>query len=162
MKKNSKKIGDEGEKFVAEYLRNKGFLTEIHPRTFRLLHLPGGKVIQISKDNDFYNLFDIKAECDGYMLYIQVKVEKSKANTSSAQKNIDVYFPYEFPYQRIQTWMLWKEWINTDENKRKHKEYKYIIQERRGFSNSLWTYEGNKYKKGNWVLVNANDINSNF
>ena len=155
MKNSSRKTGDDAEKFVAETIRNSfNFLVEIHPRTFRLLHL-GGKVIQVSQDNDYYNLFDIKAEGPECMIYIQVKVEELKANASRAQKDIDTYYPYEFPYQRIQTWQLWKEWVKSEKGRRR-KEYRYRIQERKGFSDTFW--KGTEIRKGNWVEVEIKQL----
>ena len=147
---STRKVGDDGEQFVADLFRKNGFIVEVHPRTFRTLYLHGKKM-QISKDNDYHNVFDVKAERSDCMVYAQVKVEEKKSNTSLAQKHIDVYFPYEFPYQKIQTWMLWKEWVAEP---RRHKEFRYIIQERQGFTDKTWTYEGNPYKKGNWKTMN--------
>lgn len=145
---NTRKKGDEGEKYVADLLRKHGFVVEVHPRTFRRLYLHG-KPMQISKDNDYHNLFDVKAEGAEYMIYAQVKVEKTKSNTSSAQRLIDLIYPYEFPYQRIQTWMLRKEWTGPP----RHKEFRHTIQERHGFTDKTWQYEGKVYKKGRWETI---------
>ena len=84
------------------------------------------------------------------MIYIQVKVEEEKNNVSKAQKDIDTYYPYEFPYQRIQTWQVWKEWVKPEKGRRR-KEYRYRIQERKDFSDSCW--KGTEIRKGNWVDV---------
>ena len=148
-KSNSRKTGDDAEKFVAEVMKASGFVAEIHPRTFRIIYIHG-KPIQVSKDNDYHNLFDVKAEGPEYMIYIQVKVEEEKSNVSTAQKDIDTYYPYEFPYQRIQTWQIWKEWVKPEKGRRR-KEYRYRIQERKGFSDSCW--KGTEIGKGNWVDV---------
>ena len=157
MKNNSRKTGDDAEKFVAEIVRKvTKFLVEIHPRTFRVLHI-GGKVIQVSQDNDYHNLFDEKAEGPEYMIYIQVKVEEEKSNVSKAQKDIDTYYPYEFPYQRIQTWQVWKEWVKPEKGRRR-KEYRYRIQERKGFSDTFW--KGTEIRKGNWVDVELSSLGS--
>ena len=82
-----KQIGDLAEKAVAEALRKRGYIAEIHPRTFRLIHI-AQKLIQISQDNDYHNCFDIKAEGEYNMIYVQVKTNKtdiSKAPLSTYQ-----------------------------------------------------------------------------
>ena len=152
-KSNSRKTGDDAEKFVAEIMKASGFVVEIHPITFRIIYFHG-KPIQVSKDNDYHNLFDVKAEASGHMIYAQVKVEIEKANVSRSQRGIDTYYPYEFPYQRIQTWQVWKEWVKPEKGRRR-KEYRYRIQERKGFSNIFW--KGTEVRKGNWVDVNLGD-----
>lgn len=149
---NSKQKGNAGEKFVAEKLKELGFLTETHPRTFRIIHV-NGRQIQVSQDNDYYNLFDVKAEKQEYMIYAQVKVEKEKIHTSTAQKDIDRLFPYEFAYQSIQTWQLWKEWVPKP---RRHTEFFFRIQERRGFTDRFWGKT--EIRKGNWVEINLEEF----
>ena len=49
---NKKAIGDTAEHFVADYLSNLGYKCEIHPRTYKVIHLKGGKSIVVSSDND--------------------------------------------------------------------------------------------------------------
>ena len=155
---SNRKAGDEAEKFVAfDVLLPLKFLVEIHPRTFRLIHFARNKTIQISQDNDYYNLFDIKAERHDFMIYVQVKYEERKNHASEAQKSIDVAYPYEFPYQRLQTWQVWKEWVKPEKGRR-HKEYRYRIQERRGFTKKTWKDEGVLYPKGNWVDVQIAEL----
>ena len=143
----NKQKGDEAEQFVAEKMREKYPLVEVHPRTFRLLYI-NGRQIQVSKDNDYHNLFDTKAEGHDGMIYAQVKVEDEKANVSNAQKDIDRDYPYEFPYQKIQTWQVWKEWVKKP---RRHKEFRFRIQERQGFTDKFWGKS--EIRKGNWVDV---------
>ena len=143
----NKQKGDEAEQFVAEKMREKYPLVEVHPRTFRLLYI-NGRQIQVSKDNDYHNLFDTKAEGHDGMIYAQVKVEDEKANVSNAQKLIDRDYPYEFPYQRIQTWQVWKEWVKEP---RRHKEFRFRIQERQGVTHKFWGKSG--IRKGKWVDV---------
>ena len=149
---NTKQKGDEGEKFVLEMFVSLNFLTELHPRTFRLIFV-NGRQIQVSQDNDYHNHFDVKAERWDFMVYAQVKFETAKMNTSTAQKLIDKDYPYEFPYQRIQTWQVWKEWVSVP---RKHKEFQFRIQERRGFLNEFW--RGTNIKKGNWVEIGVDEL----
>ena len=86
-KKSSKKIGDEAEEFVASVLEIIHFNVEIHSRTFRIIYLKG-KQIQGSKDNDYYNLFDIKAEGPLFMIYAQVKFEEEKNHVSKDFRKI--------------------------------------------------------------------------
>lgn len=150
--KSKKSTGDEGEKFVFNTFVSLDFLTELHPRTFRLLFVDG-KRIQVSQDNDYHHLFDIKAERLDFMVYAQVKFETVKMNTTTAQKLIDRDYPYEFPYQRIQTWQVWKEWVSTP---RRHKEFKFKIWERRGFLNTFWSRTN--IKKGNWVEIEVDEL----
>ena len=154
MDKTRKKKGDEAEKFVAGILKERGYMVEIHPRTFRIIYIHG-KPIQVSKDNDYYNLFDVKAEASDHMIYAQVKFENEKANVSTAQKDIDRDFPYEFGYQKIQTWQVWDEWIKPEKG-RKHKEFRYRIQERRGFTDKFW--RNTERKKGNWITVDIDSL----
>lgn len=136
---------------MADFLRKNGFVVEVHPRTFRTLYLHG-KRMQVSKDNDYHTVFDVKAEKSEFMVYAQVKIDKygNKHNVSTAQKHIDIYFPHEFPYQRIQTWMLWKGGVAEP---RRHKEFQFIVQERHGFTDKTWQYEGKVYKKGRWETI---------
>ena len=70
---NKKAIGDAAEQFVADYLTSLGYKCEIHPRTYKVLHLKGGKSIVVSSDNDYHNAFDVKAEGPHDMIYAQVK-----------------------------------------------------------------------------------------
>ena len=162
----SKQTGNEGEKYVANYLSSLGYITEIHPRTSRpVLNKNGdpvyvnGRPLRISSDNDYHNVFDVKAERIDGMLYVQSKVDKTdkKTNMSTAQKDIDHDYPYEFPYQRLQTWQLWKEWVKPEKG-RKHKEFKFRIQERQGFTNKKWKKDGETFPKGNWVEIDPSDL----
>ena len=101
---------------------------EIHPRTYKILHLPNGKTIVVSSDNDYYNSFDVKAEGPYYMIYAQVKYMPGPTVTSGhisqAMKHIDRNYPYDFPYQRIQIWQVWRYWIKTP---RRHKEFGFRV-----------------------------------
>ena len=144
-----KQKGDEAEQFVAMKMKEKYPLVEVHPRTFRLLYI-NGRQIQVSKDNDYHNLFDTKAEGPEGMIYAQVKFEEDeeKHHLSDAQRNIDRDYPYEFPYQKIQTWQVWKEWVREP---RRHKELRFRIQERQGFTDNFWGKS--EIRKGKWVDV---------
>jgi len=161
---STRKKGDEGEKFVADYLSQLGFITEIHPRTSRPVIGKNGKPIyhngiplRISSDNDYFNVFDLYGLRNDYMIFVQVKVrtDGTKDNMSSAQKKIDLLYSYEFPYQKIQVWQLWKEW---SQEGRKHKEFKIRIQERRGFSDKFWIADGVKIKKGIWIDIDPIEL----
>ena len=70
---NKKAIGDTAEHFVSDYLSNLGYKCEIHPRTYKIIHLKEGKTIVVSSDNDYHNSFDVKAEGPDCMIYAQVK-----------------------------------------------------------------------------------------
>ena len=144
---SNKEKGDEAEQFVATTMREKYPLVEVHPRTYRPIYI-NGKRILVSKDNDYHTLFDNKAEGPQGMLYAQVKLEDEKTNISTAQKKIDEYFPYEFTYMKIQTWQVWKEWVKEPH---RHKEFRFRIQERQGFTNKYWNKS--TIRKGNWVDV---------
>ena len=72
-KMNKKSVGDTAEHFVSDYLTSLGYKCEIHPRTYKVIHLKGGKTIVVSSDNDYHNAFDVKAEGKSYMIYSQVK-----------------------------------------------------------------------------------------
>ena len=130
---NKKALGDSGEQFVSDFLSHYKYNCEIHPRTYKILHLPNGKTIVVSSDNDYYNSFDVKAEGPYYMIYAQVKYMPGPTVTSGhisqAMKNIDRNYPYDFPYQKIQVWMVWKEWVKNG-NERRHKEWFFRVWER--------------------------------
>ena len=136
---NKRELGDEGEHFVADYLSQRHYATEIHPRTFKVLHIKG-KTIVVSQDNDYHNSFDVKAECPYHMIYAQVKMMPSgivsSGNISAAMKKIDRDYPYNFLYQRIQVWGVWKEWVPKP---RRHKEFRFRVWERHMQADSfLW------------------------
>ncbi len=102
--KSKREKGDEGEKFVADYLRNIGFVVQIHPRTFRIIYIKG-KPIQISADNDYHSCFDLLAEGLEKMIYIQVKATQDRKITrdiARAKANIEKNYIYTFPYVRVQ------------------------------------------------------------
>ena len=122
----TKQIGDLAEKAVAEALRKQGYIAEIHPRTFRLIHT-GKKLIQISQDNDYHNCFDVKAEGEKDMIYAQVKV--GPKNIAAAKHKIDKLYPYNFPYLRIQIWQAERVWVAKP---RRHKEFTFRVWVRRG------------------------------
>ena len=128
---NKKALGDSGEQFVSDFLSHHKYNCEIHPRTYKILHLPNGKTIVVSSDNDYYNSFDVKAEGPYHMIYAQVKYMPSatisSGHISQAMKNIDRNYPYDFPYQKIQVWMVWKQWVKEP---RRHKEFKFRVWER--------------------------------
>lgn len=122
-----RQIGDMAEKAVAEALRKQGYIVEIHPRTFRLIHIGKLKTIQISQDNDYHNCFDIKAEGEQGMIYVQVKTNKT--DISRARHKIDKLYPHDFPYQKIQVWHAVRSWVP---HPRRHKEFTFRVWERRG------------------------------
>jgi len=131
---NSRKKGDDAEQFVADYLRKLGFVVEIHPRTFRFIRTKAGRMIQISQDNDYHNVFDVKAEGTESMIYAQVKLMPdgtvSNGNISQARKKIDSNYPFTFFYIRVQVWQVWQEWVAKPH---RHKEYKCRVWERHGY-----------------------------
>ncbi len=128
---NKKAAGDEAEHFVADYLTAYGYKCEIHPRTYKVIHLKGGKTIVVSSDNDYHNSFDVKAEGPDCMIYAQVKFMPdgtvSSGHISTAKETIDKNYPYDFTYQRIQVWQVWKEWVKVPN---RHKEFKFRVWER--------------------------------
>ena len=161
---STKHLGNEGEKFVADYLSSLKYIVEIHPRTSRpVVKKDGspvfvnGRPLRISADNDYHNNFDLKAERIDGMIYVQSKVEPAKNNVSQAQKNIDHDYPHQFPYQRIQTWQLWKEWVKPEKGRRQ-KEFRFRIQERHGFGSKTWKMDGETFPKGNWVEIDPSGL----
>ena len=128
---NKREKGDSAEQFVADYLSSLGYKCEIHPRTYKVIHLKGGKSIVVSSDNDYHNSFDVKAEGPDYMIYAQVKFMPdgtvSSGHISNAKETIDKNYPYDFAYQRIQVWQVWKEWVKKP---RRHKEFGFRVWER--------------------------------
>ena len=130
-----KQKGDLGEQFVSSCLDKIGYITEIHPRTYRTVYLKGGKKILVSLDNDYHNSFDVKGEREDGMIYAQVKWFTSgtvnSGHISDARRKINKNYPYFFPYQRLQVWMVWKEWVSTP-GQRRHKEWNFRVWQRFG------------------------------
>ena len=130
--KSKKQKGDDGEKFVASVLQIIHYVTEIHPRTYKSLFIKGKRIL-VSQDNDYHNSFDVKGERYDGMLYSQVKWYPSgtinSGNIADAKRTIDRNYPYYFPYQRIQIWMVWKEWVKNG-NERRHEEWFFRVWER--------------------------------
>ena len=128
-----KQKGDLGEQFVSSCLDKIGYITEIHPRTYRTVYLKGGKKILVSLDNDYHNSFDVKGEREDGMIYAQVKWFTSgtvnSGHISDARRKINKNYPYFFPYQRLQVWMVWKEWASTP-GQRRHKEWNFRVWQR--------------------------------
>lgn len=79
---NTKKKGTSIEKQVKEILEKQGFVVMNSPRTMR--PIGGGKYV--SKDCDYFNLFDIVAKNCGWTRWIQVK--STPSGVSSAKKPI--------------------------------------------------------------------------
>ena len=130
-----KQKGDLGEQFVSSCLDKIGYITEIHPRTYRTVYLKGGKKILVSLDNDYHNSFDVKGEREDGMIYAQVKWFTSgtvnSGHISDARRKINKNYPYFFPYQRLQVWMVWEEWVSTP-GQRRHKEWNFRVWQRFG------------------------------
>ena len=130
-----KQTGDLGEQFVSRCLDKIGYITEIHPRTYRTVYLKGGKKILVSLDNHYHNSFDVKGEREDGMIYAQVKWFTSgtvnSGHISDARRKINKNYPYFFPYQRLQVWMVWKEWVSTP-GQRRHKEWNFRVWQRFG------------------------------
>jgi hypothetical protein len=154
---NKKAIGDAAEKFVADYLSNLGYKCEIHPRTHKVVHLPHNKTIVVSQDNDYHNSFDVKAEGPDCMIYAQVKFMPdgtvSSGHISHAKRNIDKNYPYNFTYQKIQVWMVWKEWVKEPH---RHREFKVRVWERRGYDEKV--VSGIHKIVGRWEEINLNEL----
>ena len=154
---NKKAIGDTAEHFVADYLSRFGYKCEIHPRTHKVLHLKGGKTIVVSQDNDYHNAFDVKAEGPDCMIYAQVKFMPdgtvSSGHISHAKRNIDKNYPYNFTYQKIQVWMVWKEWVKEPH---RHREFKVRVWERRGYDEKV--VSGIHKIVGRWEEINLNEL----
>ena len=153
---NRKQKGDKAEHFVAEYLASLGYVVEIHPRTFRPVRIRGGRTVMVSKDNDYHNAFDVKAEGTTAMIYAQVKYmpdgTASNGNIAGARRTVDREYPHDFPYVRPQVWLVWQTWVKPEKGRR-HKEFKFRIQERVGFSPMTWKKGGETFPKGNWIEV---------
>ena len=131
--KSNKQKGDEGEKFAYSVMTTIRYITEIHPRTFRPVYLPNGKKIMVAQDNDYHNSFDLKGERYDGMLYSQVKWMSSgetvRSDVKKARDKIDQNYPYYFSYQKIQVWMVWRDWVKNG-NERRHKEWFLRVWER--------------------------------
>ena len=162
---NRKQKGDKAEHFVAEYLANLAFVVEIHPRTFRPVRIKGGRTVMVSKDNDYHNAFDIKAEGIAGMIYAQVKYmpdgTASSGHIAGARRTIDCEYPYDFSYIRPQVWLVWETWVKPEKGRR-HKEVRFRIQERHGFGSKMWKKDGELFPKGNWVELEMEGGKSNY
>lgn len=154
---NKKAIGDTAEHFVADYLSHLGYKCEIHPRTYKVIHLKGGKNIVVSSDNDYHNSFDVKAEGPDCMIYAQVKFMPdgtvSSGHISDAKDTINRNYPYNFAYQRIQVWQVWKEWVKEPH---RHREFKVRVWERRGYDEKV--VSGIHKIVGRWEEINLNEL----
>jgi hypothetical protein len=151
-----KQKGDLGEQFVSSTLEKIGYITETHPRTHRVIYLKGGKQVMISQDNDYHNSFDVKAEGQECMIYAQVKWFKSgtvnSGHISDARRKINKNYPYFFPYQRLQVWMVWKEWASTP-GQRRHKEWNFRVWQR----GEPIEYNENGYHFFKWIWKEITD-----
>ncbi len=150
---NTRKVGDDGEAFVASYLHDMdGRVVEIHPRTYRTLYIDGVPR-QVSSDNDYHTCFDIKAEGPLDMIYAQVKVMPdstvSSGHIADAKDKVDRAFPFSFPYLRIQVWQVWKEWVSRP-GEHRHKEFRFRVWQRMGLANPV---RKNGKRHGVWVEV---------
>jgi len=87
-KKSNKAKGDKAEKEVQEHFIEKGFITMRSPRTMKIIS-PGR---YISKDNDYFNLYDICAKSiTGFTVWIQVKVNQIRSTRKKIQEFHDKY-----------------------------------------------------------------------
>ena len=154
--KSNKQKGDEGEKFAYSVMTTIRYITEIHPRTFRPVYLPNGKKIMVAQDNDYHNSFDLKGEREDGMLYSQVKWHPSGSinggHIADAKRTIDRNYPYYFPYQKIQIWMVWKEWVKRP-GERRHKEFFFRVWQR----GEPIEYNENGYHFFKWIWKEITD-----
>ena len=83
--------------------------------------------------HSYHNSFDLKGEREDGMLYSQVKWYTSGSisggHIADAKRTIDRNYPYYFPYQKIQIWMVWKEWVKRP-GERRHKEFFFRVWQR--------------------------------
>ena len=153
--KSTNQKGDEAEKFAKEVLETLEYVTEIHPRTHKVIFV-NGKRILISKDNDYHNSFDLKGEREDSMIYAQVKLYQSGKITgghiADARDKIDKNYPYNFPYQRIQIWMVWQEWVKRP-GERRHKEFFFRVWQR----GEPIEYNENGYHFFKWIWKEITD-----
>lgn len=102
----TRKKGDENENFVIELLTGMNWLCELHPRTFR----PIGNGRYASMDNDYHRAFDIKAESQVKLLYVQVTVNTSDAIAHRIAK-IGKNYRVRPDYVRIALFAIEKIWV---------------------------------------------------
>ncbi len=154
--KSNKQKGDEGEKFAYSVMTTIRYITEIHPRTFRPVYLPNGKKIMVAQDNDYHNSFDLKGERYDGMLYSQVKWMSSgetvRSDVKKARDKIDQNYPYYFSYQKIQVWMVWRDWVKNG-NERRHKEWFFRVWQR----GEPIEYNENGYHFFKWIWKEITD-----
>jgi hypothetical protein len=122
MPKTSKDKGTEAEKYASNWMASKGYLVEIHPRTSTFTGH-----IWISRDNDFFNLFDLNCERDTDGAYVQVKYSSRGSSVdngavSEAMQKIDSNYPIMNPNRHILIFLVWKEWVQMP-GQRRHKEF---------------------------------------
>jgi hypothetical protein len=77
---NSRQKGNAAELKIKKYLEEREWLVMKSPRTQSLVFI-GNKRKYISKDNDFFNLFDLVAKRNNKTLWIQVKSNFCNAST---------------------------------------------------------------------------------
>ena len=154
--KSNKQKGEEGEEFAHSVMTTIRYITEIHPRTFRPVCLPNGKKIMVAQDNDYHNSFDLKGERYDGMLYSQVKWMSSgetvRSDVKKARDKIDQNYPYYFSYQKIQVWMVWRDWVKNG-NERRHKEWFFRVWQR----GEPIEYNENGYHFFKWIWKEITD-----
>ena len=91
------------------------------------------------------------------MIYAQVKFMPdgtvSSGHISHAKRNIDKNYPYNFTYQKIQVWQVWKEWVKEPH---RHREFKVRVWERRGYDEKV--VSGIHKILGRWEEINLNEL----
>lgn len=126
MPKSTKEKGSDAEKYIASFLKSRGYACDIHPRTSTYTG-----TFWISRENDFYSVGDIIGLGSKDAILAQVTDTKETDNPTltvpdgsvSARRNkIDVKFPENFPYLKFIVFLTQRRWVKPVKGQR-HKEY---------------------------------------
>ena len=121
--------GAKGEKYAAAFLRNRGYIVDIHPRTSHMAAI-GGKSFYISQENDYFNAFDLMGFSNDDIVLVQVTTMQEDASgliigdgrVAKRRDKIDKNFPVDNPNVNVLVFFAQKRWVKRD-GERRHKEY---------------------------------------
>lgn len=132
--KSSNEKGSEAEKYARKFMESRGYISDIHPRTSFF----NGK-FYMSRENDFFNAFDIMAYSWADAALVQVTDTSSNAdsknikidggNVAFRRDKIDSNFPLTAPYLHILVFLTQKRWVQRP-GEHRHKEYFHRAWER--------------------------------
>lgn len=138
--KSTKEKGTEAEKYAASFLKRRGYLTDIHPRTSTFT----GK-FYVSRENDYFNAFDVMGFGPENVVLVQVtdmqedetnlNLTIQGGNVAKRKTKIENNFPVHNPDVQVLVFLTQKRWVKRP-GEHRHKEY-YHRAWRREFSDEF-------------------------